>query len=119
MSQKLIKITCNLTGKSMSIYQDYYNKKVTQYGSEEELKKFYIQNKIISLIKSGHSIEDISNLLNFKINKENTEYYDELITFHRGNSLAASIKDSKTTFMETDRDVANFINNWVNYNHGK
>lgn len=118
MSQKLIKITCNLTGKTMAIYEDYYSKKVLQYGSEEDLKKFYIQNKIISLIKSGHNIEDISNLFGFQINKEKINYYDELIAFHRGNSLSSVIKDSKTTFMETDPDVSDFINRWLNYNHG-
>lgn len=115
MSQKLIKITCNLTGKSMSIYEDYYAKKVTQYEGEDNLKKFYIQNKIINLIKSGHNIEDISNSMGFKINKDKSEYYNELVDFHRGKSLSTVIKDSKTTFIETDPDVSEFINNWINH----
>ena len=45
MSQKLKKIKCNLTGKIIQIYKDYYDKKVAQYGGEELLEKFYIQNK--------------------------------------------------------------------------
>lgn len=118
MSLKLIKITCNLTGKSMSIYEDYYEKKIAQYGSRENLKKFYIQNKIINLIKSGHSIQDISNLLGFSINKDKIDYYSELVEFHRDKSLSAVIKESKTTFIETDSDVSDFINSWILYNNG-
>lgn len=118
MSLKLIKITCNLTGKAMSIYEDYYAKKIAQYGSEENLKKFYIQNKIINLIKSGHSIQDISNLLGFSINKDKVDYYTELVEFHRDKSLSAVIKESKTTFIETDSDVSDFINSWILYNNG-
>lgn len=115
MSPKLIKITCNLTGKTMSIYEDYYDKKVLQYEGEENLKKFYIQNKIISLIKGGHSIEDIANSIGFAINKDDSEYYNELINFHRGKSLTAIIKDTQSNFMETDSDVSEFITKWINH----
>lgn len=118
MSQKLVKITCNLTGKTMSIYEDYYAKKVAQYDGEENLKKFYIQNKIINLIKTGHNIQDIANLLSFSINKDKVDYYAELVEFHRDKSLSAVIKESKTTFIETDSDVSDFINSWISYNNG-
>lgn len=115
MSQKLKKIKCNLTGKVLQIYEDYYDKKVIQYDGEENLQKYYIQNKIITLIKSGHSIDSIAQLFGFQLHKENNEYYNELIEFHRGKSLSAVIKDSTTTFMETDPLVKNFINNWLEY----
>lgn len=115
MSQKLRKIKCNLTGKVLQIYEDYYDKKVIQYDGEENLQKYYIQNKIITLIKSGHSIDSIAQLFGFQLHKENSEYYNELIEFHRGKSLSAVIKDSTTTFMETDPLVKNFINNWLEY----
>jgi hypothetical protein len=118
MSQKLIKIKCNLTNKTISIYEDYYNKKVNQYGSEENLQKFYIQNKIINLIKSGQPFDYIVELFGIKVDENNTEYYKELIDFHRGKSLSSVIKDSTTTFMETDDEVSNFIKNWINYNNG-
>lgn len=115
MSQKLRKIKCNLTGKVLQIYEDYYDKKVIQYDGEENLQKYYIQNKIITLIKSGHSFDSIAQLFGFQLHKENSEYYNELIEFHRGKSLSAVIKDSTTTFMETDPLVKNFINNWLEY----
>lgn len=119
MSQKLKKIKCNLTGKTLQIYEDYYNKKISQYGSEENLQKYYLQNKIINLIKSGQPIDYIAELFGFKIDSEKSEFYKELIEFHRGKSLSAVIKDSTTTFIETDDEVSNFIKNWINYNNGK
>ena len=117
--QKLKKIKCNLTGKPLQIYEDYYNKKISQYGSEENLQKYYLQNKIINLIKSGQPIDYIAELFGFKVDTEKSEFYKELIEFHRGKSLSAVIKDSTTTFIETDNDVSNFIKNWINYNNGK
>lgn len=116
MAQKLIKINCNLTGETLSIYEDYYNKKVKQYGSEEILQKFYIKNKIISLLNKGHNLQDISVLLGFTLDENKKDYYEELVKFHYNGSLIPKIKsDSKTTFVETDPEVKKFINNWKNY----
>ena len=81
----------------------------------ENLEKFYIQNKIIGLIKTGHSMDSIANLFGFELSKDKNEYYNELIEFHRGKSLMVSIKESTTNFMETDSDVKEFINNWLEY----
>lgn len=118
MSQKLKKIKCNLTGKTIQIYEDYYDKKIKQYGSEENLTKYYLQNKIINLIKSGQQIDYIAELFGFEYNKDNSEYYKELIEFHRGSNANSIVKNSTTTYIETDKDVSDFIKNWINYNNG-
>ena len=116
MSQKLKKIKCNLTGKVIQIYEDYYKKKVEQYGSEELLEKFYIQKKIISLIKNGQDINAISNLFNFEICEDKIPYYKELINFHTKNKYLNLNKDNLISFDETDENVKKFINNWIEYN---
>ena len=37
MNQRTLKkITCNLTGKTIQIYEDYYNKKIKQYGKDKK-----------------------------------------------------------------------------------
>lgn len=113
MSQKILKkITCNLTGKTIQIYEDYYEKKIKQYGNEENLLKYYIQNKIINLIKTGHSFEHIASLFNFKYDPEQTSFYDELTNFHKGSHFIYE----QPKFIETDEDVSIFIKNWLNYN---
>ncbi len=117
MKEKLIKIKCNLTNKVYSFYESYYNQKITQYGSEENLKKFYIQNKIISFIKKGHDITSLGELFGFDVDKNNEEYYKELITYHRKNLIQYNVNEN-ITFIETDPEVTNLIKNWINYNNG-
>lgn len=113
----LIKIKCNLTGYEMQIYEDYYNKKVKQYKSEENLKKYYVQNKIINLIKSGHPFEYIAKLFNFVYDSEKENYYKELREFHSSNYGEES--GSKGSFIETDPEVSTFIKNWLLFNKNK
>lgn len=117
MKEKLIKIKCNLTDKIYSFYESYYNQKIKQYGSEENLKKFYIQNKIISFIKKGHDIYSISELFGFNFDKEREDYYKELIGFHRKNLIQYNVNEN-VTFIETDPKVTNLIENWIKYNNG-
>lgn len=116
---KRIKLVCNLTGVAMSIDEDYYAKKVKQYESEDNLKKFYIQNKIITMIKKGRSIEDLAVLFGFAVDSEKIEYYNELVAFHnKDNSmLKQPKKESKTTITETDERVKNLINKWKDANN--
>lgn len=116
---KRIKLVCNLTGAAMSIDEDYYAKKVKQYENEDNLKKFYIQNKIITMIKKGRSIEDLAALFGFSVDSEKIEYYNELVAFHnKDNSmLKQSKKESKTTITETDERVKNLINKWKDANN--
>lgn len=116
---KRIKLVCNLTDVAMSIDEDYYAKKVKQYENEDNLKKFYIQNKIITMIKKGRSIEDLAALFGFSVDSEKIEYYNELVTFHnKDNSmLKQSKKESKTTITETDERVKNLINKWKDANN--
>lgn len=116
---KRIKLVCNLTGVSMSIDEDYYAKKVKQYESEDNLKKFYIQNKIITMIKKGRSIEDLAALFGFAVDSEKIGYYNELVAFHnKDNSmLKQPKKESKTTITETDERVKNLINKWKDANN--
>lgn len=116
---KRIKLVCNLTGVAMSIDEDYYAKKVKQYESEDNLKKFYIQNKIITMIKKGRSIEDLAALFGFAVDSEKIGYYNELVAFHnKDNSmLKQPKKESKTTITETDERVKNLINKWKDANN--
>ena len=116
---KRIKLVCNLTGVAMSIDEDYYAKKVKQYESEDNLKKFYIQNKIITMIKKGRSIEDLAALFGFSVDSEKIGYYNELVAFHnKDNSmLKHPKKESKTTITETDERVKNLINKWKDANN--
>ena len=117
---KNIKLTCNLTGDFRYVSEELYEKLANQYGSVENLEKFYVKKEISLLIKRGSQILDISVLHDFEYDKEKEAYYEELVQFHGKEELVKlERKESKTHTIETDEDVTEFINAWkVNNNNG-
>lgn len=117
---KNIKLTCNLTGDFRYVSEELYEKLVKQYGSVQDLEKYYVKKEISLLIKRGSTIHDISVLHDFEYDKEKEAYYEELVQFHGKEELVKlERKESKTHTIETDEDVAEFINAWkVNNNNG-
>lgn len=108
---KLLTLTCNLTGDKLSIYPEYYASKIKQYGSEENLKKYYISFKIITLLKRGYSLESIASSAGFELDESKLDYYTELVKFHKSNNALVPIKDkdAKISFLKTDPKVKDLI----------
>ena len=117
---KNIKLTCNLTGDFRYVSEELYEKLAKQYGSVQDLEKYYVKKEISLLIKRGSNIHDISVLHGFEYDKEKENYYEELVQFHGKEELVKlERKESKTHTIETDEDVAAFIEAWkVNNNNG-
>lgn len=109
-----------MTGDFRYVSEELYNKLANQYGSVENLEKYYVKKEISLLIKRGSTIHDISVLHDFEYNKEKEAYYEELVQFHGKEELVKlERKESKTHTIETDEDVAAFIESWkVNNNNG-
>ena len=108
---KLVKIVCNLTGETLSIAPDYYEKKIKQYGSEDNLKKFYLQSKIIKMIQRGHTLEALANSFGFELDPSKEEYYKELIDFHKQGTVPIKLNqaETKVSFLKTDEGVKDFL----------
>lgn len=117
---KNIKLTCNLTGDFRYVSEQLYNKLANQYGSVQNLEKYYLKKEVSLLIKRGSTIHDISVLHGFEYDKSNEQYYNELVQFHGKEELVKlERKESKTHTIETDEEVAAFIDAWkVNNNNG-
>ena len=114
---KNVKLTCNLTGDFRYVSEELYEKLANQYGSVENLEKYYVKKEISLLIKRGSNIHDISVLHDFEYDKEKEGYYVELTDFHGKEELVKlERKESKTHTIETDEDVAAFINAWKENN---
>ena len=114
---KNIKLTCNLTGDFRYVSEELYEKLAKQYGSVQNLQKFYVKKEISLLIKRGSNIHDISVLHGFEYDKEREGYYEELIKFHGKEELVKlERKESKTHTIETDEDVKQFMEDWKRYN---
>jgi DNA-binding transcriptional MerR regulator len=115
------KITCLITGKSYTYGQDYYNKKVSDYVDETNLKKYFITQKAKNYLNKGYSIQEIRNILN--VNGDDLPDADspqiaELIEFHKIQASQTAKKISNTLNFAThksDPEVTNFINNIRNY----
>ena len=111
------RITCLITGKSYTYSQDYYNKKVTDYVDENNLKKYFITQKAKTYLNKGYSIQEIRNILN--VNEDELPGVDsdqivELIEFHKIQASQTAKKISNTLNFathKTDPEVAAFINN--------
>lgn len=117
---KNIKLICNLTGDFRYVSEELYQKLAKQYGSVQDLEKYYVKKEISLLIKRGSTIHDISVLHGFEYDKEKESYYEELAHFHGKEELVKlERKESKTHTIETDQEVAAFIDAWkVNNNNG-
>lgn len=114
---KNIKLTCNLTGDFRYVSEELYQKLAKQYGSVEDLGKYYVKKEISLLIKRGSNIHDISILHGFEYDKEREGYYEELIQFHGKEQLVKlERKQSRTHTIQTDADVQDFIEAWKKFN---
>ena len=115
------KITCLITGKSYTYGQDYYNKKISDYIDETNLKKYFITQKAKNYLNKGYSIQEIRNILNVNADdlpKSDSPQIAELIEFHKIQASQTAKKISNTLKFAThksDPEVTDFINNIRNY----
>lgn len=105
----MTKLTCNLTGKSTSLSPENYEKNVKLYGSEENLKKFYIQQKFIKLLNKGNSLEAIANTFGLNLDPAKADFYKELVDFHRQDKKSVNAVETKVNFLKTDEKVLIFL----------
>jgi hypothetical protein len=100
------KVTCSITGKSTSYTGEYLDKKIQEYGNEENLVKFYICKEAKALLKKGHKIDDVRKILDISIEAEPVSQ----VSNNTYNALSA-ITD--ITYDRSDPDVEIFINKHI------
>lgn len=61
---KTTKLKCVVTGRTLFATKDYYDRKVEQAGSEEQLHATYICKEAKNMIKQGYTVEKIREVLN-------------------------------------------------------
>ena len=115
------RITCLITGKSYTYSQDYYNKKVSDYVDEINLKKYFITQKAKTYLNKGYSIQEIRNILSVDeddLPSSDSDQLVELIEFHKIQASHTAKKISNTLNFAThksDPSVTCFINNIRDY----
>lgn len=106
------KLACIITGKTVVINKDYYEKKVSEAGDEATLHEIYTCKQAKSLLKRGYSINEIRKLLN-------ATHIETLVTESTIRKILSNNKDSPIDSLEnvgafsaiqTDDDVKSYIN---------
>jgi len=108
------KIVCIVTGRSLTIADSYFKKKVEKAGSEENLHKSYICKEAKKLLRLGNSVKKVREILD--INNFDSEVDDEIIyelVFGNKNKKMNVVTDftslTSITHNQTDPEVKTFI----------
>lgn len=108
------KLSCIITGKTITVGNDYYDKKVSQYGSEEKLKSLYVSRQAKNLLKRGYKVKEIRDLLKVE-SSSLTEIKDSLIK----EILKTNDDDSNTyenfSVKKSDPEVTKYIEELRSY----
>lgn len=108
------KLSCIITGKTITVGNDYYDKKVTQFGSEDKLKSLYVSRQAKNLLKRGYKIKEIRNLL--KIDDDNLQdISDKVIKEILKTDDEESINYENLSIKKSDPEVDNYINTLRSY----
>tara|TARA_R110000772_G_scaffold268530_2_gene395958 strand:+ start:86 stop:445 length:360 start_codon:yes stop_codon:yes gene_type:complete len=115
------KIQCAITGNKYTFNVDYYNKKVSEYGDDESLKKNFLTKKAKTYISRGYSATEIRTLLSITnddlLDAESPEM-KSIIEFHnikansKSNRVAKAVNFAKH---KSDPEVIEFIENISKY----
>jgi len=101
------KLTCIITGKSITVGNDYFDKKVKDFGSEERFHSLYVSRQAKSLLKRGYKVKEIRELL--KVSGELQDISEKTL------KELLSIKDDDSSSYEnngikkSDADVIAYI----------
>jgi hypothetical protein len=101
------KLNCIITGKSITVGNDYFDKKIKEFGTEERVHSLYVSRQAKGLLKRGYKVKEIRDLL--KITGELCDIPDKTL------KEILSIKDEESSTYEnsgikkSDPDVIAYI----------
>lgn len=104
MSKKLM---CVISGKTTTVSDKYYDKKITEYGSEVDLLKLYTSREAKTLLKRGYNVQDCRNML--KVEKKMPDITENDLIKIKSFIVDESFSINKSILTSSD-DVINYIN---------
>lgn len=103
------KLTCIITDKSITVSDEYYQKKVNDFDSEEDLTNHYVSRQAKNLLKRGYKVKEIREMLKVtKTLKEVTEAQIKKILNGKDEDDLKTAEHFNVT--KSDQDVADFVN---------
>jgi hypothetical protein len=107
------KISCVITGKTITVSNEYYEKKCTEYGSEDKFNSLYVSRQVKNLLKRGYKVKEIRNLL--KIDESSVEEITDSKVKDILKIKDDDILDENVSIKKSDPDVVNYIKNLHEY----
>lgn len=111
------KLACVITGKTVVINKDYYEKKIAEAGDETSLLETYVCKQAKSLLKRGYSVHEIRKLLN--ATHMDTNISDaairKILSNNKDNPIASFENVNAFSAIQTDADVKMYINKLKQY----
>lgn len=108
------KCTCLITGQTLLFGKDYWDKKIKEFGSEEQFKKLYVARKCKSLLGRGFTIAEIRKFLSISdtsLPEDNElEYLREFYSKKKTTQNKRFESSLNFNNQNTDEDVKSFIN---------
>ena len=110
-------LSCTISGKKYNFNKDYFDKKISDYTDEDNLRKYFITKKVKTYLNKGYSVQEIRNILNVKesdLPEADSEDMKELIDFHKVSGSATRKKIANTmnfAMTKSAPEVTALINN--------
>lgn len=108
-------LQCLVTGNKYTFGKEYFAKKVEEFESEENLKRFFITKKAKTYLNKGYSVQEIRNILGVEdggIPHADSQDIKDLIDFHKLRNVGSRKKVTSTYNFAThksDPSVTAFI----------
>lgn len=106
------KLKCVITGKTTTIVKSYYEKKVAEFGSDENLQKYYTCKQAKSMLKRGYSVAEIQDTLGTTgdIDTISPETIAAIIKLHESDEIPFSTSMEPVNSISVRPEVQLFIN---------
>lgn len=107
-------LICIISGNRYTFTKDYFAKRIEEYGSAEDLKKYFVTKKVRSLIERGYSVQEIRNILSVvDDNLPGTDSQDikDIVNYYSVRKDVTKKAALNFATHKSDPDVAVLINN--------
>lgn len=101
------KLSCLITGKTVTVSNEYYDKKVSEYGTEEKYNSLYVSRQAKNLLKRGYKVKEIRDLL--KCENELPEVTDKKVKEILSITDEESNAYENISIKKSDPDVEEYI----------
>lgn len=105
------KLECVVSGKTITVSDEYFMKKVEDFGSEERVSTHYVSRQVKNLLKRGYKVKEIRELL--KVSRTN-EVADSTIKEILNLKDEDSLNLDKVGVKTSDPEVTAFVNTLKN-----